>query len=278
MGRIAVLLTFSIVALAATPARAQCTFDWKPGMGVPGVNGAVYALTSWDPDGPGPKEQLLVVGGSFSYAEVTPASSIAAWDGVSWHSLGLGIGAVDFAPGYVATVYAMIVYNGDLVVAGGFDRAGGEVVGGIARWNGKSWSSLGTGLNGIVRSMVVFNGNLIVGGTFTSAGGVNAARVARWDGNTWQPLGSGLGSSTYVDSVLSLAVFNGNLVAAGTYGVNVQQWNGTSWQLVGSGLELSIFPPQLAVKALIQFGSSLVATGFFDRAGGAPAKYLEPVS
>ena len=56
------------VAGAAVLARAQCEPEWLPGKGVPGVNSKVYALTLWDPDGPGPAPTRLVAGGAFKIA------------------------------------------------------------------------------------------------------------------------------------------------------------------------------------------------------------------
>ena len=47
---------------------AQCSFEWRPGEGVAATDGSVRAITVWDPDGPGPAPELLVVGGEFRVA------------------------------------------------------------------------------------------------------------------------------------------------------------------------------------------------------------------
>jgi hypothetical protein len=39
------------------------------------------------------------------------------------------------------------VYNGELYIGGDFTNAGGIVVSNIAKWNGTTWSALGTGVN-----------------------------------------------------------------------------------------------------------------------------------
>jgi hypothetical protein len=57
-------------------AAGQC--DWLPGEGISGVDGDVYAMTTWDPDGPGGQPELLVVGGEFTVAGDVIASNIAA--------------------------------------------------------------------------------------------------------------------------------------------------------------------------------------------------------
>jgi hypothetical protein len=81
-------------------------------------------------------------------------------------------------------------------VAGGeFTTAGGVAANRIARWNGSSWSALGSGMNGSVTALTVLpNGDLVAGGSFTSAGGVAANRIARWSGSNWSALGSGMDS------------------------------------------------------------------------------------
>src|SRR5262245_13062686 len=93
------------------PASGQCPSDWLPGDGIPGVNGVVYDMTRWDPDGDGPESSLLIVGGEFSLAGETFANNVAAWDGTTWRDLG---GGVD---GWVG---AVIAHNGHLYIGGRF--------------------------------------------------------------------------------------------------------------------------------------------------------------
>ena len=51
--------------------------------------------------------------------------------------------------GTPGTVSALVVSATDLYVGGSFSTAGGVGAGGVARWNGTAWSSLGpTGTNG----------------------------------------------------------------------------------------------------------------------------------
>jgi hypothetical protein len=80
--------------------------------------------------------------------------------------------------------YALTTYNGDLIIGGTFNKAGGVDVNRIVRWDGNSWQSLGGGVNGQVYALTVYNGELIAGGNFSAAGGVAASRIARWDGNS----------------------------------------------------------------------------------------------
>src|SRR5262249_30322030 len=101
-----VAITVFVWVIAPTNAPADCPYAWKPGDGLPGLNGEVRALIYWDPDGPGPETSILVAGGNFTIAGNVLASNIAAWDGTTWRSLGDGVNA---------PVYGLAVYDGQLI-------------------------------------------------------------------------------------------------------------------------------------------------------------------
>ncbi len=83
---LALLGMLGAVLFTAGPASAQCTDQWLPGDGLPGLNGDVGAVAVYD-DGTGP---ALYVGGSFSVVGNVVASNIAKWDGTQWQPLGSG--------------------------------------------------------------------------------------------------------------------------------------------------------------------------------------------
>src|SRR5687767_11535222 len=134
------LLLHLVVGTWTDRAPGQCATQWLPGVGIPGTDGTVFATTLWDPDGPGPRQHLLVVGGAFSVAGTVAASNIAVWDPATgvWSPVGSG------TSGNVVALAALP--NGDLVAGGEFTSAGGAVVNFIASWNGIGWSALGTGM------------------------------------------------------------------------------------------------------------------------------------
>jgi hypothetical protein len=87
--------------------------------------------------------------------------------------------------------------SGPALYAGGeFTTAGDVTASNIARWDGSTWSELGSGTNGSVHVLSVFDDGsgpaLYAGGEFTTAGGVAASGIARWNGSSWSPLGSGV--------------------------------------------------------------------------------------
>src|SRR5439155_17644947 len=83
--------------------------------------------------------------------------------------------------------------KGEIYVGGFFTVAGGAVADRIMKWNGTSYSIVGstTPLSCNVNTFGVYNGELYVGGCFTNAAGITGAnRIAKWDGTTWSIVGS----------------------------------------------------------------------------------------
>lgn len=238
-----------------------------------GLNGSVTALAVFD-DGGG---DALYAGGSFTVAGGSTANRVAKWDGSTWSALGTGIGG-----GGVPRVFALTVFNdgsGDALYAGGrFNNAGGAAATTIAKWNGSSWSALGSGTNVEIRALCVYNNALYAGGLFTTAGGAPANYLARWNGSSWSNVGVGTNGF-----VRALAVYNdggGNALyvgghfttAGGSPASSIARWNGATFSALGSGVVPGTFAP--GVRALLAFddgsptGTTLYAAGDFATAGG----------
>ena len=58
----------------------------------------------------------------------------------------------------------------DLYAGGCFTTAGGSAANNIAKWNGSSWSPLGSGMNGAVYALAVSGSDLVCGGLFHDGG------------------------------------------------------------------------------------------------------------
>ena len=232
-----------------------------------GVGSSVFALAVSGND--------LYVGGQFTQAGGLPANRVAHWNGGTWASLG----GAEGGNGVNGEVRALAVSGSDLYVGGGFSQVGGLPANSIARWNGSSWASLGTGssngVNSYVRALAVSGSDLYVGGDFVQAGGLAASGVARWNGTSWASLGTGSSNGVNI-SVRALAVSGSDLYVGG-YSIpragglsvnNIARWNGSSWASlsVGSSNELNSFVFALAVS-----GSDLYVGGDFIQAGGVPA-------
>ncbi len=159
----------------------------------------------------------------------------------------------------------------DVLYAGGhFFNNGTLTVNHIAKWNGTSWDSLGSGMDQDVYSVAIYNGELYAGGHFLSAGGTNCSYIAKWDGATWQPVGGGMNSD-----VGYLHVYNGELYAGGAFtnaggipAAYIAKWNGTTWDSLGSGLAGN------SVLTIQSYNGELYVGGDFTDAGGVPASNI----
>jgi hypothetical protein len=171
----------------------------------------------------------------------------------NWVSMGSHLGANSLV--YTAVMDG----SGNLYIGGMFDAVGETLATGIAKWNGSSWSALGSGMSPVY-ALAVSGTNLYAGGWFTTAGGTNANHIAQWNGSSWSPLGSGMNGYVY-----ALAVSGGTLYAGGDFSQadnqpvhNVAQWNGSGWSALGAGMG-GMYPN---VRALAVSGSTLYAGGF----------------
>jgi hypothetical protein len=184
-------------------------------------------------------------------------------------------------PGANHRINAMAVWddgNGPaLYVAGLFTEIGGQAVNRIARWDGVTWSPLGTGVSGEVLAMIVHDDGtgpaLYVGGLFGSAGGVpGTSRLARWDGNEWSSIGSANGpvrSLVSYDHGSGPALYAGGLFTEiGGQAVNrIARWDGVTWSPLGTGVSGEVLAMVVHDDG---FGSALYVGGVFGSAGGVP--------
>jgi hypothetical protein len=257
-------------ANATYPVRIDPTFsdaDWVSlNPNLPGANGIVNAVAV---DGSG----NVYVGGTLDVIGTVMANSIAKWDGNAWSTLGSGMTG---SASYPRQVLALAVSGTNLYAGGWFTAAGGVSANNIAKWDGRAWSALGSGMNGGVYALAVSGTNLYAGGDFGMAGGVPANHIAKWGGSTWSALGSGMiaNGNGYVHA---LAVSGTNLYAGGYFttaggvaATNVAKWDGRAWSAFSSGVD-STSPWDAYVSALAVSGTNLYAGGHFTTAGGVAA-------
>jgi hypothetical protein len=204
----------------------------------------------------------VYVGGTFTNAGTVAVNGIAKWDGSNWSALENGV-TDQF--GVSSTVRALAVSGTDLYVGGQFSNAGSITANRIAKWNGSSWSALGTGVGGFVHALAVSGSNLYVGGSFTSAGGSPANRIARWDGNSWSALGSGVDLSVNALAVSGADLFvGGDFTMAGGMSANrIARWDGSGWSTLGQGLPGT----PVSVLAVAVLGSDVYVGGNVPNAG-----------
>lgn len=188
-------------------------------------------------------------------------------------------------PGVSSIVNAVATYNdgrGEAIYVGGrFTTAGNTIASKIAKWNGHSWSALGSGIGGFIPAVnmiavyqAIPGDVLIVGGQFDTAGGITANNVAQWDGNAWNALETGTNDSVFAGvTYLNPFTLNEDFIIGGSFttagGVSVNQiagWDGQQWYALGEGLNGEVL--SLAVyDDGSGGGSELYASGSFSRSG-----------
>jgi len=162
-------------------------------------------------------------------------------------------------------VLAMLVFDDGsgpaIHVGGDFTSMGGVAASGIARWDGASWSTLGSELTGSIVTMAVHDdgsgAKLYVGGNVTIDGSTH--EVAVWDGASWSPIPGVLNGPVRAltgqpagPSGPARLVVGGEFTTAQGQTVNhVAGYDGSGWSALGSG-----------------FPEPVVALGTFEAASG----------
>ncbi len=238
---------------------------WNPSTGWSpvgdGFDRRVFALSVYDEDGPGGAPPRLFAGGEFSNSGATPVRRIARWDGVTWTQVGVGGGGLIGSGVTSLTVFDDGSGIGtSLYVGGSFSNADTGTdpfpvnieLHNVARWNGSSWSALGSAFDNDVLALAGFddgvNKILYASGLFKNVrgGGVPGLnRVAQWNGTNWLPLGTGIESNGTALSVFDdgsgLALYAaGRVCVSGCIGASAAQSSELDGKRRGSPHRLSV--------------------------------------
>ncbi len=234
--------------------------------------------------------RFVFAGGLFTRIGGVDATTVAAWEGTSWQSVGGGLeisGPARFENPPVLN--DMAVYDAgegpDLYVVGAFnmtDPFGAAIPADqIAMWNGVTWQPVGGGLGPVGLSGIgaqptvleVYNGELYAGGFLRTDFGSPADSLARWDGVSWRDAGGAFRlASGDVGRTHAMAVYDGKLFVGGSFATapggvvasNLASWDGASWSTVGGGVDGEVW--SLAVH-----DGALFVGGRFDNTRSGPA-------
>lgn len=269
-------------------------------LGTVGIDSNVSAMTT---DG----SNLFVSGGFTSADGVANTNLLAKWNGSAWSSVtssaqvGANVMTVDGSgnlvaagiigatalvrqngsnwnllvnnPGLENTVNAVVADgSGNVYVGGTFASvAGVPNTANIAKWNGTSWSALGTGMAGASAGVLALavdgSGNLYAGGDFTSAGGVaKTGKIAKWNGSSWSALGATAMTGTSVDALQfksGILYVGGNFTAAGGVANTkyIAKWNGASWSALGTGLNAGVRAIAVTNSGTVYVGGDMTLAG-----------------
>ncbi len=232
---------------------------------------AVWSMLSTDIFG-GPK---VFFGGGFADLAGTPAGNVGVWDGTTVTPIATTMNLVGINP----LVTAMTLFDDgqgggtQLYIGGRFADVDGVATKMIARWNGSTWSAVGTNLGntiatGEIDAMLVWDDGtgpaLYVGGTNIRVDGV-LAQVAKWNGITWTAVGQ-----NPTGRVWTLAPFNDGsgekLYAGGTAAglLRVFRLEGNTWTTVEGGADAQVIK-------LFPHNNRLYMGGSFANVNGQPA-------
>jgi len=231
------------------------------------------------------------------------AQVILRWTHSGWVSLSPENAILPASP-FTTSVVSLVAHDSDgngrkeLFATVSVSAGGSTIASGIARWDGFTWSSVGTGALPAVISQGVYsmcsadtNGDgaaeLVVGGIL-APGATSGSQVVAFDGSSWNSIGgtffrtqSPTNLAAAVQRVASIDLGDGSgptLFATGFFdlvgGVTVAslaRWNGKAWVDASGG-----FPGSSLGAYLGLFGhdldadgaAELVCVGNFLRAGG----------
>lgn len=122
----------------------------------------------------------LYAGGMFEHSGSLEMHNLAMWNGTQWSSNG-DIGGAMMGQNEVS---ALCAYNGDLFCGGNFGSCGSMSANNLGKWNGSSWSNIGTGMDGKVNSLAVYQNILYIAGSFSNAAGTSVNNIAQYTGTT----------------------------------------------------------------------------------------------
>lgn len=237
--------------------------SWRPAGA--GLNGTVVQILEYN--------GRLVATGGFTKSGLDSVGYVAAWNGSGWEEIGCCLSApaggsvteaavlggslfvggrlagggaaysvyelVDgeflFRGGFDAGIGALATVNGEIYVGGDFKQVNGQAIPYFAKWDGNSWSSVGSPLDHGVSIITSHKGKLHIGGLFTrstSVAGLNG--IARLE-DDWQPLGSGLkNAAPFSSKVVTLLSLGDDLFAGGVFiqsgtadAYYIARWNDT---------------------------------------------------
>lgn len=208
-------------------------------------NRATYAdaLTTWDPDGPGPLNAEVVVVGGFSRADTVQAHGIAAWNGTSWRGFNTpqftspsGVGTWD--PDASGPQFPQLIVSGNVL------DANQNRIDTPAIWTGSMFQTLGNFADtrwayrfvtwdpdsaGPLAPRLVASG--LIGGNHPTGAGQGIIQLVNNEWTTFSPPPSILASTTYgnrliVGGQFQMIAVNPSDTSAVANAANLAAWDG----------------------------------------------------
>ncbi|MDO7877481.1 T9SS type A sorting domain-containing protein [Hymenobacter sp. ASUV-10] len=231
-------------------------------LGTGAANGTNYYVRAMLPLG-----SDLYVAGDFTQAGGMPASRIAKWNGSAWSALPFGVanGALD------GTINAVAISGSDVYVGGTFTQVGTVAAARVAKWDGSTWSALGSGVaGGQVHALALLGSDLYVGGNISiaQAGGGFFFYLGKWNGTAWSSLGTNPNGAVYALAALGSDLYVGGQFsqAGGANAGNIAKWSNGTWSPLLEGTHNGVGS---TVRAMAVMNNALYVGGDFLTVGYA---------
>ncbi len=198
----------------------------------------------------------LLIGGEFLYADSIPVIDGCYWDGNSFYPM----------TGFVGSNFDMssTMWNGYNVFAVDL----GVHVFDSTQQIPFNFPQVFFGINYIL-DVISYNDTLYIGGGFYLQDG--SSGLAKWNGTNWEGVGGSLTDG--MGSVQCLGVYDGDLIAAGTFdsigGIaanHIARWDGAQWHAMGGGVDVSAGGVQ--IRDICEYNGGLYAIGGFNVVDG----------
>jgi trimeric autotransporter adhesin len=257
------------------------------GAGWQSVGGLIQGQVAWllgdsPPSGPG---VVYVAGPAYAFGGVS-SYGLARWDGQNYSAVAPSLP-------YPCAPARLALYDegaGPRLFAGGLANQGiTPDARGIVRWDGTSWSTVGTSAGHEVTAapsdLVVVHAApgpvLYAAGSFRDGYTPAYVGVQRWNGQTFVPVGAQfIGQPTdlveFDDGIHGTELYaGGSFTGVGGVSANrIARWDGANWYPVGAGVAL-VNTSAAVINDMVVFddgsGARLIVAGKFDLAGGQPA-------
>ena len=190
--------------------------------------------------------------------------------------LPLGSGTDDhpqIGRGAIRKLYVDAVDN-VLYAVGSFVKMGGKMVYGVAKWDGTSWDSLGSGIKESDQydfiqtplDVIRYKNEIYLTGAFYKCGRKDIKGIARWNGTEWNDVGGSMKGR--LPSGSSMVVHNNELYLIGSFDTignipskGIAKWDGQNWTDLSQNFPSYCSYGQKDLYELIFFNNELYVGG-----------------
>lgn len=174
-------------------------------------NGSVWETTHFASNDPNATQAPHALQSFNNKLSVAGVGEIHEWTGATWNTISTTVkqGGGD------GTIFALTVFESDLIVGGDFSDINSVSLANVGRWDGTTFKTLGSGLLGVVNGLIVFKSDLYAIGLFSTNGESDTViglavwnkKTEVWDAAHRDPTESGLTGGAGI----ALAIFPGKL-------------------------------------------------------------------